>query len=129
MDLNSIIFPAPTEDKRYELYRNKDQVIFIPKKLKNGKDFHIPCFIQPPKRRNDFSNKFLFYFHGNAEDIFNSTGNLEILRNSLPVNISSYTIQLLFYNIFLYLIDVKFYHILYKLFLFWGLLFRRDKMC
>ena len=84
MDLNSIIFPAPLEDKRYELYRNKDSIIFIPKKKKDGSVFHIPCFIQESKRKTD-SNKFLFYFHGNAEDIFNSMINLELLRNSLPV--------------------------------------------
>ena len=85
MNLNSFIFPAPPEDKRYELYRNKDQIIFIPKTKKDGKLFHIPCLIQESKRKVD-SNKFIFYFHGNAEDIFNSTSNLELLRNSLPVN-------------------------------------------
>ncbi len=84
MNLNSFIFPAPPEDKRYELYRNKDQIIFIPKTKKDGKQFHIPCLIQESKRKID-SNKFIFYFHGNAEDIFNSTSNLELLRNSLPV--------------------------------------------
>jgi hypothetical protein len=85
MNLNSIIFPAPTDDKTYELYRFKDEVIFIPKK--NGDDVvHIPCLLQQSKRKTD-SNKFLFYFHGNAEDIFNSTANLDLLRNALPVNL------------------------------------------
>ena len=41
MNLNSIIFPAPTEDKTYELYRYKDEVIFVPKKLKDGSLFHL----------------------------------------------------------------------------------------
>jgi len=85
MNLNSIIFPAPTDDKTYELYRYKDEVMFVPKKLKDGSLFHIPCLVQKSKRKYD-SNKYLFYFHGNAEDIFNSTGNLEMIRNTLPVN-------------------------------------------
>jgi hypothetical protein len=84
MILNSIIFPAPTEDKTYELYRYKDEILFVPKKLKDGTLFHIPCLLQRSKRKSE-SNKYLFYFHGNAEDIFNSTSNLDMLRNSLPV--------------------------------------------
>jgi hypothetical protein len=84
MNLNSIIFPAPTEDKTYELYRHKEEIIYVPKKLNNGTVIHIPCLIQKSKKKVD-SNKFIFYFHGNAEDIFNSTSNLDLLRNSLPV--------------------------------------------
>ena len=84
MNLNSIIFPAPTEDKTYELYRYKGEVLFVPKKLKDGTLFHIPCLVQRSKRKAD-SSKYLFYFHGNAEDIFNSTSNLDMIRNSLPV--------------------------------------------
>ncbi len=84
MNLNSIIFPAPTEDKTYELYRYKDEILFVPKKLQDGSIFHIPCLVQKSKRKTETS-KYLFYFHGNAEDIFNSTSNLDMLRNSLPV--------------------------------------------
>lgn len=84
MNLNSIIFPAPTEDKTYELLRYRDEIIFVPKEDSDGFTRHIPCLIQHTKRKLE-SNKFLFYFHGNAEDIFNSTTNLEYLRNSLPV--------------------------------------------
>ena len=85
MNLNSIIFPAPTEDKTYELYRHKEEIIFVPKTLLNGITIHIPCLLQKSKKKSE-SNKFIFYFHGNAEDIFNSTSNLDLLRNSLPVN-------------------------------------------
>ena len=85
MNLNSIIFPAPTEDKTNEVFRYKDELIFIPKKDSEGKLIHIPCLIQSSKRKQD-STKFLFYFHGNAEDIFNSTSNLDLLRNTLPYN-------------------------------------------
>lgn len=88
MNLNSIIFPAPTDDKTHELYRYKDELIYIPKMTENGEIYHIPCLVQESKKYIN-SNKYLFYFHGNAEDIFNSTHNLEILRNSLPVNNNS----------------------------------------
>jgi hypothetical protein len=84
MNLNSFIFPAPTEDKRNELFTSKNEIIFIPKKTEDGKTFHIPCLVQHSKRKQD-SNKFLFYFHGNAEDVFNSTSTLEIIRKTLPV--------------------------------------------
>jgi hypothetical protein len=89
MNLNSIIFPAPTEDKTHELYRYKDELIYIPKMTENGEIYHIPCLMQESKKYVN-SNKYLFYFHGNAEDIFNSTNNLEILRNALPVIIINY---------------------------------------
>ena len=84
MNLNSIIFPAPTEDKTHELYRYKDELIYIPKTSEIGDIYHIPCLVQESKK-NTNSNKYIFYFHGNAEDIFNSTNNLDILRNSFPV--------------------------------------------
>lgn len=84
MNLNSIIFPAPTEQKDNQIGRYKEELIFIPKKNKDGTNFHIPCLLHIT-RKDEETNKYLFYFHGNAEDIFNSTYNLEILRNSLPV--------------------------------------------
>ena len=87
MNLNSIIFPAPTEDKQIEMSKYKEELIFIPKKELDGSFFHIPCLLQYSRKKPD-TNKFLFYVHGNAEDIFNSTSNLEVLRNSLPVRIT-----------------------------------------
>ena len=86
MNLNSIIFPAPVEDKKYEVHRFKGEIIYVPKTLKDGTLFHIPCLLQKVKPKNQ-SNKFLFYFHGNAEDIFNSTSNLDILRTDIQVKI------------------------------------------
>jgi fermentation-respiration switch protein FrsA (DUF1100 family) len=59
--------------------------MFVPKKVQDGSTFHIPCLIQQSKGKNE-SNKYLFYFHGNAEDIFNSTSNIDLLRNTLPYN-------------------------------------------
>lgn len=84
MNFNSIIFPAPIEDKKKEISRYKDELMFIPKKTKS-ETFHIPCLVQYSKRKSE-THKFLFYFHGNAEDIFNSTANLDLLRNTLPYN-------------------------------------------
>ncbi len=84
MNLNSIIFPAPLEDKKAELNYNKDRVIFIPKKDEYGNKFHIPCFYRITNKKFN-SNKFLFYFHGNAEDIFSIRSNIDTIRNFLPV--------------------------------------------
>ena len=84
MDLNSLIFPAPIEDKKIELPKLKDKLIFIPKIEDDGTPFHIPCYYRANKKTKE-SNKFFFYFHGNAEDIFNVPYNLEILRKHLPV--------------------------------------------
>jgi len=87
MELNSILFPAPIEDKKLELPKLKDKLIFIPKKEEDGSTFHIPCYYRATRKRTD-SNKFFFYFHGNAEDIFNVPYNLEIIRKQLPVSIN-----------------------------------------
>lgn len=83
MKLNSIIFPAPTDDKYSEVQRFKDEILFIPKKLKDGSTFHIPCLFQT-SCKNPKTNKIFLYFHGNAEDVFNSNNNLQIIKNSLP---------------------------------------------
>lgn len=82
--MNSIVFPAPLDDKKYDLIRFKDEVLFVPKTGKKGVE-HIPCLLQMSKKKPDTS-KFLFYFHGNAEDIFNSTNNLDLIRSALPFN-------------------------------------------
>jgi esterase/lipase len=89
MDFNSIIFPAPTDDKYEELNRHKDKILFIPKKLKNGKPFHIPCLFQRCELNEKPTNKFFLYFHGNAEDIFNANSNLSYIKQKLPFNIIS----------------------------------------
>ena len=88
MDFNSIVFPAPTEDKYEELTRRKDKILFIPKQLNNGKQFHIPCYYQRNENQLN-SNKFFLYFHGNAEDIFTSISNLTQIKSNLPYHIIS----------------------------------------
>lgn len=85
MNLNSFLFLAPSENKISEVFRYKDQIIYIPKKLSNGSTFHIPCLFQNCIKKPD-TNKIFLYFHGNAEDIFNATGNLSIIKSSLPVS-------------------------------------------
>ena len=84
MNLNSIIFPASTEDKTHELYRHKNSLIYIPKTFENGEIYHIPCLLLDSEKDPN-TNKFLFYFHGNAEDIFNASINLDLLRVAVPV--------------------------------------------
>ena len=83
MFLNSVVFPAPQENKIYELKRHLNDIIFVPKKTENNKEFHIPCFYQE-SNKNPKTNKIFLYFHGNAEDIFNSTSNINIIKTSLP---------------------------------------------
>lgn len=83
MNFNSIIFPAPTTDKSLIIQMYKDEILFIPKKLPDGSTFHIPCLFKP-SQKNDKSNKVFLYFHGNAEDIFNSTNNLHFINSTLP---------------------------------------------
>ncbi len=86
MDLNSFIFPAPIDDRKAELLKLKEKIIFIPKKDESGSKFHIPCYYRATKKVLK-SNKFFFYFHGNAEDIFNIPFNLEIIRKQFPVTL------------------------------------------
>ena len=68
MELNSIIFPAPTLDRVTDLTKFKNELIFIPKLKDNVIYSHIPCMIHECTK-NPLSNKYLLYFHGNAEDI------------------------------------------------------------
>lgn len=83
MNFNSIVFPAPTENKFHELVRHANDIIFVPKTLPNGKVFHIPCYFQESSKKQN-TNKVFLYFHGNAEDMFNSTSNIGVIRCSLP---------------------------------------------
>lgn len=90
MELNSIIFPAPNNDRIHDLTKYKDELIYIPKtKLDKGSSKMIKTFI-PCKlhecRKVSNSNKYLIYFHGNAEDIFNSNYTVDLTRTVLPYN-------------------------------------------
>ena len=82
MELNSIVFPAPTDDKYNEISNFKDQILFIPKK-KDKTTVHIPCLFQKSTNSPN-TNKIFIYFHGNAEDIFNTVSNSNIIKQSLP---------------------------------------------
>lgn len=85
MELNSVVFPAPNKDRITNLTKYKDQLMFIPKK-KNDQIFsYIPCMVNEC-RKNSNSNKYLIYFHGNAEDIFNNNYSIDLVRTVLPYN-------------------------------------------
>lgn len=94
MEINSIIFPAPIEDKKDCINKFRDELIFIPRaseyiiKTKTKQMNHIPCLFLLSKK-NPETKKFLLYFHGNAEDIFNSIPNLDLLKSILPYHVIS----------------------------------------
>lgn len=85
MELNSILFPAPqfNYEKVSELMSD---LIFIPKP--NEKDKYIPCLLllalQTTKSPSD---KFLIFFHGNAEDIFGASDIGDKLKSRLDMNV------------------------------------------
>ena len=76
-----------TEDEFFsERQPIKKNFIGTNKNFKKGD--HIPCLLLKSKKKEN-SNKFLFYFHGNAEDIFNCVATLEIIKNILPYHVIS----------------------------------------
>jgi len=86
MNLNSLIFPAPNKRKNFNLKYYKNHLIFVPKKDKDNKVIHIPCYFEEP-RTIEGCNKYILYFHGNAEDIFSSDYIIDILVNNLQYNV------------------------------------------
>mmetsp|Transcript_22799 Transcript_22799/g.23745 ORF Transcript_22799/g.23745 Transcript_22799/m.23745 type:complete len:301 (+) Transcript_22799:2-904(+) len=87
MELNSIIFPAPSNERIHNLSKYKDELLFIPKSNnKSGKEEdYIPCMLHECRKVSN-SNKYMIYFHGNAEDIFNSNYTVDLTRTVLPYN-------------------------------------------
>ena len=85
MDFNSIIFPAPCDDKYNQIENNLNNLLFVPKYKEDKRLFHIPCMFQPSKKQ-PITNKIFLYFHGNAEDIFNATNNVGVINATLPFN-------------------------------------------
>jgi esterase/lipase len=89
MDLNSILFPAPSFsiellDEFYE------ELIFIPKiknemSLDDKEDSYIPCLclLSGSKKVN---KNYCLHFHGNAEDIFVARDISNNIRESLNMN-------------------------------------------
>jgi fermentation-respiration switch protein FrsA (DUF1100 family) len=84
MELNSIIFPAPNSDRIKDLSKYEDELIYIPKMVGDEVGY-IPCMLHEC-RKSANSNKYLLYFHGNAEDIFNSNYTVDLTRTVLPYN-------------------------------------------
>lgn len=100
MNFNSIVFLAPTYHNQSSLIEDfefKDQLLFVPKtkpqdensnlnsNLLNSNKKHIPCLYQE-SLSNPYSSKLFLYFHGNAEDIFNSSSTSNIVKTYLPFN-------------------------------------------
>lgn len=91
MDFNSIIFPSPSMERITDLSKYKEELIFIPKtktdlKTKEQTKQYIPCMLHECRKKLENSNKYLLYFHGNAEDIFNSNYTVDLTRTVLPYN-------------------------------------------
>lgn len=87
MNINSILFPSPPSTK-IDLSKYKNQILFIPKPkpyANQSSPKFIPCMLYE-SRKNINSNKYLLYFHGNAEDIFNSNYTVDLTRTVLPYN-------------------------------------------
>ena len=80
MQLNSIVFPAPTCSYSTEnLFKD---LIYIPKLDALGyMSESIPCLYLP----YEHETKILFFFHGNAEDLGIAYEILKEIRSSLKV--------------------------------------------
>ena len=63
MELNGIIFPAPASS--YEPDDFEDELIWVPRPNQPDR-VSIPCLFLS---HSGGSSKYLFYFHGNAEDL------------------------------------------------------------
>ena len=83
MNFNSIVYMAPEKILRItDSQKQLRSVIFIPKE----DDKFIPCLFKPCKS-SKYCNKYLIYFHANAEDIFDITNELKTYQNYFAVNI------------------------------------------
>ena len=83
MSFNELVFPSPDFDINEA--KNSNELIYIPKELKNTKIEHIPCLLL--KDLKSKSKNFLLFFHGNAEDIFGAKVMADKLRMKLNINI------------------------------------------
>ena len=82
MQLNSIVFPAPTCS--YSTEKLFKDIIYIPKEEKKGSAKEaIPCLYLPYEQET----KLLMFFHGNAEDIGIAYEILMEIKNCLKVRI------------------------------------------
>lgn len=79
MQLNSIVFPAPTCS--YSTEKLFKDLIYIPRNSSQNCDEAIPCLFIP----YESEAKILIFFHGNAEDIGIAFEILMEIRNYLKV--------------------------------------------
>jgi hypothetical protein len=83
MQLNSIVFPAPT--CTYSTEKLFKDLVYIPKYDPLGRQAEtIPCLYLPYETQS----KLLFFFHGNAEDLGIAYEILIEIRTCLKVLIS-----------------------------------------
>lgn len=81
MELNSVLFPAPTSS--YSLVLFPDSIFWVPQLFHQDRA-SIPCLYLPYTLG---SSKVLLYFHGNAEDIGQSFRMLDFLGATLRVHV------------------------------------------
>lgn len=79
MELNRIIFPAPSQSYNVEDY--PDQIVWVPK---IPELLSIPCLYLPYL---EGSSKVMIYFHGNAEDLGLAHEVIDTLRSVLHIHI------------------------------------------
>jgi pimeloyl-ACP methyl ester carboxylesterase len=79
MELNRIIFPAPSSSYNVEDYH--ENLIWVPK---IPDQVSIPCLLL---QYHEGSSKIMIYFHGNAEDLGLSFDILDTLRSVLHIHI------------------------------------------
>lgn len=91
MQLNSLVFPAPTCS--YTTEKLFKDLVYIPRDDSGNPSEAIPCLYLPYE--ND--SKIVLFFHGNAEDVGIAYDILMEIRNCLKV--SSLRLKSIGYNI------------------------------
>ena len=81
MELNGIIFPAPAASYGAEDF--EDELIWVPHPNQPEQP-SIPCLFL---EHSGGSSKYLFYFHGNAEDLGLALEMMDLLRSYLEVHV------------------------------------------
>lgn len=81
MELNSVLFPAPTSSYSEDTFPG--EIIWVPR-LDNPSAHPIPCLYLSCARG---SSKVMLYFHGNAEDVGLAYELMDHLRSTLMVHV------------------------------------------
>lgn len=81
MELDRILFPSPKFNSS-KISEYDGELVYIPK----GNNLYIPCLLLISVSKT-ISDKYLMFFHGNAEDIFGAREIGERLRYRLNINV------------------------------------------